>query len=464
MNIPAQDIRARRHGSAWPRLFERLPRWGGLQTIRGHLFIALGATAAMTVICTSIAFYTFRTVGRTTAEIAQRNFPAAVQSFHLSKVASALVAYVPRLLTTPNQQRRKEIFDSIELQVNGLEQRIATLGEFDPAHKSDLQDAQDDLVEKLETLNKTIAERISFSQKRIAEVIATRKTHESFLEVITPLIDDANYNLMTDEAIGTKLQAKLLETLAGLLDMQAQANLLAGFLIESSLVNDTARLQPLSEQIDAARRKIDEDLKSLPTLMRAKLSMAVEEFALEAKRSGVLGLRAAELKAESKARTDFASAQAAAAKLREIIDLLVQRESKTAEQAVERAGEQIFSGKVILILLSLAAILCAGLIAWLYVGRNIARRLTSLSEAMQQIAQGNLDVEIDDRGHDEIDEMARTLRVFRQASADVAARKRRNSTARTSRRRGDKRSSARSAISRRSLPGWCARSARPRKP
>ena len=99
----------------------------------------------------------------------------------------------------------------------------------------------------------------------------------------------------------------------------------------------------------------------MPPLTRAKLVTSVDEFAVYAERSGLLGLRAAELTAERKAQTDFASAQAAAAKLREAVDLLVQHKSKGAEQVVARAGEQILSGKVILILLSVAAMLSAGL-------------------------------------------------------------------------------------------------------
>ena len=74
-----------------------------------------------------------------------------------------------------------------------------------------------------------MAAKIRLSDKRKAEVAAIRKTHKSLLEAITPLIDDANYNLMTDEAIGNKLQAKLLGVgLPSLLDMQSQANLLTG--------------------------------------------------------------------------------------------------------------------------------------------------------------------------------------------------------------------------------------------
>ena len=74
MNTSIDDARANRQNSASPRPFGKLPRWVALRTIRGHLYVALGATTATTVVCASIAFYTFKTVGQTTTEIAQRNF------------------------------------------------------------------------------------------------------------------------------------------------------------------------------------------------------------------------------------------------------------------------------------------------------------------------------------------------------------------------------------------------------
>jgi methyl-accepting chemotaxis protein len=61
------------------------------------------------------------------------------------------------------------------------------------------------------------------------------------------------------------------------------------------------------------------------------------------------------------------------------------------------------------------------LVAWLYVGRSIARRLGLLSNAMRRIADGDLDVQIQDNGHDEIANMTRALLFFRQATADATS-------------------------------------------
>ena len=65
---------------------------------------------------------------------------------------------------------------------------------------------------------------------------------------------------------------------------------------------------------------------------------------------------------------------------------------------------------VIAVILSLISSL---LIGWLYVGRNVVARLTTLSGAMRAIVGGRRDIAIPTGGRDEIAEMARGLEVFR---------------------------------------------------
>ena len=60
------------------------------------------------------------------------------------------------------------------------------------------------------------------------------------------------------------------------------------------------------------------------------------------------------------------------------------------------ASRQIRSAQFILIVLSIAAVIGAALVAWLYVGRSVARRIGLLSHAMRRIADGDLNVDIHD--------------------------------------------------------------------
>ena len=108
-----------------------------------------------------------------------------------------------------------------------------------------------------------------------------------------------------------------------------------------------------------------------------------------------------------------------ATQLRSAVESLIRRQDSFAQALSARAISQIEIGRIILIVLSLAALTIAGLIAWFYVGRSIVGRLTLLSGAMRRIAAGEANVPVAVGGHDEIAGMAQALLVFRQAITDV---------------------------------------------
>ena len=103
----------------------------------------------------------------------------------------------------------------------------------------------------------------------------------------------------------------------------------------------------------------------------------------------------------------FSAAQSEASKLKSAVDELVEEQGRIAQEISSYASGQIRSGQFILIVLSIAAVIGATLVAWLYVGRSIARRLGLLSDAMCRIANGDFNVDIQDSRGDEIAEMGR---------------------------------------------------------
>ncbi len=392
-----------------------------MTTIRARLYTAFGFAAAMTVISSLIALYAFTNIGGTTADIVSHRLPATVESLRLADETSSLVASAPRLMTAEDERRRALVATEISDQAHNLVSRIDRLRVLDDAGNAEIRTAQAALVARLDDLNRTVSERLAISGQRNVLALSIRKVHEQFLETITPAIDDANFEVMTSKAA----PRELIESLRRLLEIQAETNLLAGLLTEASMVNDGARLQPLRELIDSARRKIEVNLKELAAPeQRDKLTQLYGNLAGMAAQGGIVTLRALELQSQNDAQLAFAATQSEAVKLRQAVDRVAERQSVGAQAVSARAAAEIHSGQILLIALSITALVAAGLIAWLYVGRNIARRLGFLSAAMRRIANGDLNVSIPEGGRDEIAEMARTLLVFRQATADVITARR----------------------------------------
>ena len=191
-------------------------------------------------------------------------------------------------------------------------------------------------------------------------------------------------------------------------------------LIEASMVTDIVNLPPLRDSIAATERNIDANLKDLPQSdERDKIISLYAKLAALSGENGIVGERAAELKSGQDAQQLYAAALVQARRLRAAVDNLIEQQRLSAQALSTRAISQIKVGQIVLILLSVAALIAGGLIAWLYVGRSIVGRLALLSGAMRRIADGETDVAVAVRGQDEIAGMAQALLVFRQAMADV---------------------------------------------
>ncbi len=403
---------------------DRLTALAWLGSIRSRLYLAFGLVAGLTVIGSLFAIVASRNISATLSEIASRSMPATVESFRLSDETSRLIGSAPRLMSVGEESDRAEIASEIGVHLRNLEARIARLRALDASESGEIAVAQTAMADRLSALNEAVADRIRISDQRRALAIAVRKAHEKLLETITPAIDDANFDLMT-KGQTTENRTELnrsIDALRRLLEVQADANLLAGVLIEASMVTDSASLPPMRDVLAAAERSIDANLKALPNSeQRNAIATLYGKLAALGGEFGIIVQRTNELKREREAQDVYASALSEATKLRSAVENLIRHQGVAARTLSGQAISQINVGRIILIVLSITALVAAGLIGWLYVGRSIVGRLTELSETMRRIAAGDTDVAVTVGGHDEIAGMAQALLVFRRAIEDVSA-------------------------------------------
>jgi methyl-accepting chemotaxis protein len=412
------------------------PRFGWLSTIRARLYLAFGFSAVLTIVCSLIAFYEFTAIGATTNEIVSQSFPAAVVSLRLAEEASGLVSSAPRLMTAADDKTRIETINGINRQKAELEEGIARLLALGIAKADDIDVTRKALVQRLDALNQAVIDRIQVSNERRVLASSIRGAHEAILVALAPAIDDANFDLMTKgkQAGMNPTLNTTLESLRRLLETQSESNLLAGLLTEASLVSDASRLEPLGDLIGAAKRKIETNLSQIgDPAQQKKLTDLYKQLGVLGSDDGIITLRSYELNRQRDAQLAYAAVQLEANSLKQTVDALVVQQGEKARENSLHAAQQIGTGQALLIALALAAIIGAALIGWLYVGRNIARRLGLLSDAMLRIADGDMNVQIQDTRRDEIADMTRTLLFFRQATADAtAARQKEIEQARTS--------------------------------
>ena len=418
-NMPGENTHSERTSKGSRKL-------GWLSTVRARLYVAFGFAAALTLVGALVAFYEFTIVGMTTKEIVSRSLPTTAVSLRLAEQTASLVSSGPRLMAAANDNNRSEMMEEIGRQENELENGIMRLKALGIAKANDIEASHKALTDRLSALDQTIANRITMSNERAYLASSVRAAHEALLIGLAPAIDDANFDLMMNARQESTATFEMrLELLHRLLQTESEANLLAGLLTEASLVGDASRLEPLRDLIDSAQRKITKNLNAIgDRAQREKLLALYKNLGAIGADDGIIAARAYELNQQSEAQAAFNAAQVEASRLKHAVDELVEQQGRTAQEISGYAGDQIRSGQFMLIVLSIAAVLSAALVAWLYVGRSVARRLGLLSEAMRRIADGDLNVDIQDNRGDEIADMGRALLFFRQATADAAGARR----------------------------------------
>lgn len=95
---------------------------------------------------------------------------------------------------------------------------------------------------------------------------------------------------------------------------------------------------------------------------------------------------------------------------------ILERSGAFARQTAERADQAVQLGVVVLVATLIVAVIASGAIVWLYVERNLVRRLGGLSRAMQRLTAGDLTVEVAEDGDDELRGMAVAVNRFREES------------------------------------------------
>jgi len=388
-----------------------------VSTIRARLFSAFGFAAALTIVSSTIAFYEFLVIGATTHEIVSRGLPATVVSLRLVEEANSLVSAAPRLMAAKDDKDRLETAGRITGQAKNLAEGIERLRALGVDNTSAIDAKRSALLRRLDALNQVVKDRIVISIERVTLAGAIQPAYAAFHNALTSAIGDANSDLVAaskqagmDAALNTKL-----ESLRRLWEMESGSNSLAGFLTEAALTNDAGRLATLRDLINAAKRQIEANLNDIGDTARQKtIAPLYNDLGSIETSDGIIAVRKYELNRLHDADVAFENAQSETAALKKAVDDMVEQQGRMAQSISMQADQEIHTAKIIMIALSIVAVISAIMVAWLYVGRDVVRRLGQLSEAMRELAGGNRDVHIQDTRGDEIAKMAHSIEVFRE--------------------------------------------------
>ena len=204
-------------------------------------------------------------------------------------------------------------------------------------------------------------------------------------------------------------------------ELQSDANIATELLANAFTLSEAASIEPLRERFEAVDGRIQRNLNALEGsetyTQVAPVFARLSEMGI-GDQSG-FALLERELRLEDSQRNLLAENQDEAVALVAQVDDLVVSARDSADQATTASTQAILTGRTLLLAISALSVGGAFLIAWLFVGRVLLRRIQMLSDWMRRMASGDLQAQVEIGGNDEVADMAAALEVFRQHALEV---------------------------------------------
>ena len=397
-----------------------LPKWG----IRGSLFAAFAVIAGMGLVISAGAGFVFNHLGNTMMELSGRDIPRLSASLQLSSQSATLAAQGPGLLASPTDEalneRTRKVQEIQQLAMGKLGE-IIELG-ADKTVASALGETVKSIDDATKSLVSAARERLETAALHDKQYEALRKAQAAFTAAGDPAMLDAQTRLnaiLGAAEVSADDATEAARSVGQISTVLANGNLMAAEMMAALSANNSDTLEAIEKEFKASRGRVKSNLEDLPDYP-AIVAMKTEVDRLlpfgEGK-TGVFKIRQKELDAIDYGQTILDEARKLNVGLGISVQQLVEGVQKETDGSTFQARKEISLATTSMLALGGLMLVGSALFVWLYVGRNILRRIKALQQSMQLLSNGDLDSEIYRSQHhgDEIAAMADTLKVFRES-------------------------------------------------
>ena len=405
--------------SSKPARTDRRARLG----IRGSLFLAFTVIAATSVVIAGGASYLLRSLDDITVDLSKTEIPRMSSSQQLSTLAESLASRAPALMRAPTDAVREDLLKQLKAtQAEAMTKirQLATL-KADATIVSGLEENVKNLDSMINSLNSAARERLDTVAARDKQFTAMRAAHATAVGSIDSAITDAKVNMnaaLGDSNSGTVEILAAMGNIDQLNTLLADVNLLSGNLSAAPLATTTDTIETYKNEQKDIRKRIDKGLASLggsmiETQIKDRVGKLIE---FGNGKTSIYALRAKEIDDAEFADLSLEEARKLSIGLDSGVKQLVDAVQSGTERATQQAHSLTSFAILVMIAMGSAAFIGSLLFVWLYVGRNILRRIGNLQSVMQRLAQGDLAAEVmASKTRDEVAEMAASLEVFRES-------------------------------------------------
>jgi len=396
-----------------------LPKTG----VRGSLFAAFAVIAGMALVISAGAGWVFSQLGTTMTDLSGRDIPRLAASLQLSAQSAALAAQGPGLLASPTEdalnERTKKVKEVQQLLAAKLGE-IIELG-ADKSIVSALKENAKNTDEATNSLISAAKERLEIAALHDKQYATLRKAQTAFVSAASPAMLDAQTRLsaiLGAAEVNGDDATEAARTVGQIGTVLALGNLAAADMTAGLSASSSDMLESIEKEFKASSERIKSNLEDLPKnpAIAAMHDTAQKLLALGSGKTGVFKVREKELDSIDYGQTILDETRKLNVGLGISVQQLVDGVQKETNAATFAARQQISLATTVMIGLGALTLVGSFLFVWLYVGRNILRRIRGLQRSMQLLSDGDLETEIpSSRQRDEISAMADSLQIFRES-------------------------------------------------
>ena len=394
--------------------------------ISTRLYAGIWAAVALTMAAGLVGWFSFNRVGEAQRVVNDDTVPELATAFRVAQFSSNLVDAAPRLATAISQKELSDIAAGIAATNDAFVEQLAALEESTADHKQYQQLRADSgsLITNIAAIYNDKVElfRLATDKEDLRSELAALQTRMD--SIMSPAIEDHFSDIIgvrlpggnTEQASDPSLFEDQLITYRSLTEIQSNANISTQVMATAFGLSDSSRVEPLREDFKVVVDRIETTLDTLSeTEQRETLDQLFSRiFTLGLGTQGSFNLVDRELRLLDRQNELLGNNRVLAVNMVNEIDVLVNAARLRAVSATLASDQAIRTGRTLLLVIGIASVAGAMLMAWLFVGRMLLRRLSHLSNRMLSMAKGDLETQVVIDGRDEVANMARALEVFRR--------------------------------------------------
>jgi signal transduction histidine kinase len=399
--------------------------------VRGRLLLAFFGISAFAVLGAGAALYSFHGIDQVLSLITQRRIPVVVQSQEISLHAERITAAAPALLTVASQTEMDQWSRGISTEVIRLNELLTHLRKdgVDSATLQSLESDVEGLRSNLQALDQLMSHRLVLGEQKKEVLSKSIQVAAELQNLLAPSVSVMDERIAQWRRITVDPNASVERRTAA--DREFEKSLawfraLQTSEVLASSIGDLLQRAASTDDASAAAiggfrtRQAVNELERLADLLEPKLRSLMMETITRlhpytAGADSVASLRRGELALAESATQLLAKNRDLSKRLTATVDNLVTGARTEIDNANAQALGVVKFSTLAVITAVVLSIISSTLIVWLYVGRNIVRRLTALSNGMLAIAGGrSLHAPVAAEGGDEVAAMGRAVEVFRR--------------------------------------------------